>query len=97
MGKHVWFTYILLCADGSFYVGHTDDLEERISRHNNGKGAKWTACRLPVKLIYTERFQTAKESIHREIQIKKWSRAKKEALAIGDTEKVKALAKCRKK
>jgi putative endonuclease len=89
------FTYVLSCADGSFYVGHTDDLEERISGHNKGQGAKWTAGRLPMKLIYTDCFQTIGESIRREIQIKKWSRAKKEALAAGDTERLKALAKCR--
>jgi len=93
----MWFTYVLFCADGSFYVGHTDNLEERILKHNRSQGAKWTACRLPVKLIYTECFQTIEESIRREIQIKKWSRAKKEALAAGDTEKLKTLAKCRKR
>jgi predicted GIY-YIG superfamily endonuclease len=93
----MWFTYVLLCADDSFYIGHTDKLEERISKHNKGQGAKWTACRLPVKLIYTECFQTIEESMRREIKIKKWSRAKKEALATGNTEKLKALAKCRKR
>jgi predicted GIY-YIG superfamily endonuclease len=93
----MWFTYILRCADSSFYVGHTDDIRERISRHNAGQAAKWTAYRLPVKLIYIESFQTLEESMGRELQIKKWSRVKKEALATGDSKGLKSLAKCRKR
>jgi predicted GIY-YIG superfamily endonuclease len=88
---------ILRCADNSFYIGHTDNLKERISKHNSGKAAKWTACRLPVKLIYIEQYQTIEESMRRELQIKKWSRAKKEALATGNAEKLKVLAKCRER
>jgi predicted GIY-YIG superfamily endonuclease len=90
----MWFTYILQCADGSFYIGHTDDPKERVSKHNSGRAAKWTACRLPVKLMYVESFKTLEESISRELQIKKWSKAKKEALVTGNIKKLKSLAKC---
>ena len=91
----MYFTYILRCADDSFYIGHTDNLEERTSKHNSGQAAKWTAYRSPVKLIYAERFQTLEESISRELQIKKWSKAKKEALVAGNIKNLKSLAKCR--
>ena len=40
----VWFVYILLCSDNSFYVGHTEDIEKRVVTHNAGKGAIYTAC-----------------------------------------------------
>ncbi|HSW53871.1 MAG TPA: GIY-YIG nuclease family protein [Ignavibacteriaceae bacterium] len=46
------FTYILECADGSFYTGSTKDLEKRLREHNNGIGANYTKSRLPVELVY---------------------------------------------
>jgi predicted GIY-YIG superfamily endonuclease len=89
----MWYTYILKCTDSSFYTGHTNNLTERLSRHNAGRGPKWTACRLPVKLVYQECYDSEESAIKREKQIKKWSRPKKDALIQEDAEKLKSLSK----
>ena len=92
-----YFTYILRCSDGSYYVGHTDDLAQRVAWRNLGHGSTWTAKRRPVTLVYGEPHENESEAIRREIQIKKWSRAKKEALITGDKRELKNLSKRRKK
>lgn len=74
------FTYIVKCADGSFYTGWTTDLDRRIETHNSGKGAKYTRPRLPVVLVYYEAFATKEEAMRREAAIKKLSRQRKEEL-----------------
>lgn len=79
------YIYILLCRDNTLYTGWTNDLEARINSHNAGTGAKYTRARLPVKLIYCERFNTKSEALKREIEIKKLNRTKKLEL-IGRTE-----------
>lgn len=73
----MWFVYVLLCVDNSFYVGVSDDPERRFSEHKNGKGGKYTRSHKPLKLIYLEQLLTKQEAIKREKQIKGWSRAKK--------------------
>jgi predicted GIY-YIG superfamily endonuclease len=78
------FTYILRCADGSLYVGHTEDLASREATHNDGKGAKYTAARRPVHIVYAEEHSSAASAIAREHQLKRWSNAKKEALLLDD-------------
>ena len=75
-----YFTYIVECADGTFYTGYTDDPEKRVRIHNSGKGAKYTRSRLPVKLIYSEEFETKNEAMSREYAIKRLSRSQKEKL-----------------
>lgn len=90
-----WFTYILQCADGSYYVGHTSDVDARIAIHNAGKGAAYTRLRRPVDLVYSETHSRQTEAITREKQIKRWSRAKKRALIIGDQASLHDLAKRR--
>ena len=72
--------YILICADGSYYVGSTNNLVERIKTHNEGRGALWTQKRLPVALVYYENYDTLTEANKRERQLKGWSRIKKENL-----------------
>ena len=72
-----WVLYILECADGSLYTGITTELAKRIKRHNEGRAAKYTRTRKPVKLIYNEAFCTESEARKREIGIKKLSRANK--------------------
>ena len=71
------YVYILLCSDNTLYTGWTNDLEERLCAHNSGTGAKYTRMRLPVKLVYTENFETKSEAMKREYEIKKLSRGKK--------------------
>ena len=91
------YTYILLCADGSYYTGSTIDLEKRIEQHQIGEGANHTKKNLPVKLIYFEEFDRIDEAFYREKQIQGWSRKKKEALMRGDFDELHELAKCRNK
>ena len=75
------FVYILLCADGSLYTGWTTDLEKRLKTHNEGKGAKYTRSRLPVKLFYYEEFDCKSDALQREAAIKKLTRQQKFDLA----------------
>jgi predicted GIY-YIG superfamily endonuclease len=88
-------TYILLCADDSLYVGHTHDLSSRVDAHGAGRGALHTAKHGVAKLIYSEEYTTEKLAIARELQIKKWSRAKKMALINGDLERLRKLSRSR--
>lgn len=74
------YTYILECADGSLYTGYTPDLEKRLETHNAGKGAKYTRGRRPVKLVYSEEYDTKEEAMRREYQIKHLKREEKLAL-----------------
>jgi len=82
--------YILRCADGSYYVGSTEDLQ---NAHNTGQGAKYTFLRRPVQLVYSESYDSLVEAVVRERQLKRWSHAKKHALIVGDTVRLKQLSK----
>jgi len=76
-----YFVYILQCSDRTLYVGCTNDLTRRLLQHNNSKsGAHYTKIRRPVKLLYSETFNTLKEAMRREIEIKGWKKKKKLAL-----------------
>ena len=87
--------YILECADGSYYTGSTKDLERRLWQHQNGLGARHTAKRLPVKLVYCEFYDRVSDAFYREKQVQGWSRKKKQALMAGDTNELHWLAECR--
>jgi putative endonuclease len=89
------FVYIVQCADGSLYVGHTSDVNERVNVHNEGRGARWTAVRRPVSIVYFEPHPSEDKACVRERQIKRWSHEKKRALISGDLQKLKSLAKRR--
>lgn len=91
----MWSTYILDCADSSYYVGSTGDLTARTQIHLSGKGPDYTARRLPVRLVYAEEHQTLQAAVARERQLKRWSRAKKNALVSGDLIRLHALSRCR--
>ena len=86
--------YILLCSDGSYYTGSTNNLELRFAQHQAGDGANHTKKRLPVKLLYFEEFDRIDLAFYREKQIQKWSRGKKEALINSQSETLKKLAEC---
>jgi tRNA/rRNA methyltransferase len=88
-----FFAYLLRCADGSYYVGHTDDLERRVGEHNTGESCAYTTTRRPVELIWCQEFYSRAEALAAEFQIKRWSRAKKEALARGDFNSLSLAAK----
>lgn len=72
--------YILQCSDGSFYTGHTDNLEARLNAHESAQVPGYTQTRMPVALKYVEEYPARVEAIQRERQIKGWSRRKKKAL-----------------
>ena len=91
-GLQFW-TYLLSCADGSYYIGHTDNLEKRLAEHNDGRFGGYTAKRRPVTLRYAEVFDSRDDVFRRERQIKGWSRLKKEALAQQDWRGLQRLAK----
>jgi putative endonuclease len=74
------FFYILRCADGSFYIGHTTDLVARLDQHQRGEGSTYTSRRRPVAMIYAEEHPSVLHAIQRERQVKGWKRRKKEAL-----------------
>ena len=74
------YTYILLCKDGSYYTGWTNDIKKRLMMHRSGQGAKYTKGRGPLTLVHLEVFDTQSEAMRREAYIKKLS--KKDKLAI---------------
>ncbi|MBI5939868.1 MAG: GIY-YIG nuclease family protein [Caulobacterales bacterium] len=77
------WVYILECADGSYYTGCTTHIEQRIGQHKAGVIPGYTSTRLPVECVYVAEFQHLYEAIAWERTIKRWSRAKKEALIAG--------------
>jgi predicted GIY-YIG superfamily endonuclease len=87
-----FFTYILRCSDKSYYVEHTDELDQRAAQHASGVGSGYTATRLPISLVWFEEFRTREEAKAAEVQLKKWSRRKKEALIVGRVEELKQAA-----
>lgn len=77
----MYFAYILICSDGTFYIGSTNNLEKRLYSHNNLKsGAHYTKIRRPVQLAYREQFETFSEAKKREAQMKKWTRQEKQEI-----------------
>lgn len=77
MTEGSWNVYILRCADGTLYTGIAPDVEKRLQKHNEGKGAKYTRGRTPVELVYQEPYPNRAEASKREYQIKQLSRAEK--------------------
>ena len=90
-----FFVYMLRCGDGSYYVGHTDDLESRVAQHQAGVIEGYTQARLPVDLVWAQETVSREEALAAELRIKGWGRAKKEALIQEDWGRIKELAKSR--
>ena len=89
--------YILLCSDGTYYTGSTNDIDERIIQHQAGDGALYTKRRLPVTLLYYEEFPRVDQAFYREKQVQGWRRKKKEALMKGAEDLLPELARCKNK
>ena len=89
------FVYILLCADGSYYVGSArgDSLDKRLGEHREGTYPGYTSRRRPVTLVWSEEFSRFDEAVAYERRLKGWSRAKKEALIRGDWLALQTLSK----
>ena len=85
------FVYVLRCADDRLYIGVTDDVLRRVSKHNEGTASWFTAQRRPVEVVYVEARATRLSAFRRERQLKGWTRAKKEALIAGDLQLPKRL------
>jgi len=86
--------YILECADHSFYVGSTWDLEKRLAQHNSGiGGAAYTRRRRPVRLVYFEQSDRIEDAYAREKQIQNWGRAKRIALIEGRYDDLPGLSR----
>jgi putative endonuclease len=89
----MFWIYILKCPDESFYTGHTDNLELRLSQHEQGYFPDcYTFLRRPLQLVYLQEFPTRDEAFHMERRIKGWNRAKKTALIEGDWNEVSRIA-----
>lgn len=89
-----WFTlYILECADASFYIGHTDDLDNRLAQHDQGNSCVYTASRRPLRLVHAQGFESRYEALTMERKLKGWTRAKKQAYIAGDWNTLHLLAK----
>ncbi len=79
-----FYVYMLQCADGSYYTGHTDDLEKRVAAHTRGQVQGYTSSRCPVRLVFAESLPARQDAFERERQIKGWSRREKQALIQKD-------------
>ncbi len=91
-----FWVYMLKCADGSYYTGHTDNLEKRVGQHHAGDVPScYTFKRRPLTMVWSQDFPSRIEALESEMQVKRWSRAKKEALIEGDWQKVSELARNR--
>jgi predicted GIY-YIG superfamily endonuclease len=91
-----FFVYLLQCSDGSFYTGHTDDLEKRLYEHQMNYYECYTSTRLPVSLVFYMTFCSRSEALAAERQIKGWSRIKKQALIEGNFNKICTLSRARR-
>ena len=88
-----FWAYLLRCADGSYYVGHTDNIDRRLSEHQLGYFPGYTHKRRPGTLVWSEYFLNRDDAKASERQIKGWSRAKKEALIARDYARISELAR----
>ena len=92
----IYFVYILQCSDDSYYVGITSDLEKRLNEHQSGKyPTAYTYHRRPLELVWYQDFLEPNQAISFEKKLKKWSRAKKEAIILDQWEDLPKLSECK--
>jgi len=93
-----FYVYILKCANGAYYVGHTDNIEQRLSMHHLGAISNcYTKDKRPLELVFLQNFSTRDDAFHAERQLKGWSRKKKEAFIRDDWKAIKELNLLQKK
>lgn len=90
-----YWVYILQSADGALYVGQTNNVQERLRKHRYRIASKFTSDHPGARLVYTEGPLELGAAVTREAQLKRWSRAKKEALIRGDSETLHCLSQSR--
>ncbi len=94
--QQLFFTYILLCSDDSYYVGVTSDLIKRLNEHNSDEFPdRYCFNRRPIQLVFIRVFFDSNKAIAFEKQLKRWSRKKKEALILSNFETLHKLAACK--
>jgi len=76
----LFYVYVVLCEDGSYYTGYAKDVNSRINQHMRGAGARYTKLHRPERLVYTEKFDTRREAMKREREIKQLSHREKHKL-----------------
>lgn len=90
--KPTWYLYIILCGDGTLYTGITTDIEQRVSAHECGKGAKYTRGRGPLKLVYKEMHKNRSKASQREAAIKRMNKTEKlELIKMNGTKIVREI------
>ena len=92
----MFWVYILRCSDGSYYTGHTDNLDVRLHQHNITEQNSYVSYGKRFELVWSETFPTRELALATELQLKGWSRKKKEAMMRGDWVKVSELARSKK-
>lgn len=92
-----FYVYILRCNDGTYYTGHTDNLEKRLAEHEYSNYECYTSTRLPIELVFAQEFASRAEAIEAERKIKKWGKRKKDALIYKGWEGIIALRSKNKK
>lgn len=80
--RSFYYVYVLLCDDGSYYTGYTNDVPSRLERHEKGRGARYTKMRRPKRIVYVQRFLTRSAAMRKERQIKSLSHDQKHDLAM---------------
>ncbi len=90
-----FWVYMLECADQSYYIGHTDNLEKRIGEHESGALGGYTSTRRPVRVVFTQDFSSRAQALAAELQMKGWNRKKKQALIRGDWAEISEQARRR--
>lgn len=76
-----YYCYILKCSDDTFYTGWSTNPERRLAQHNTGRGSRYTRSRLPVELVYLEKYSDRSSAMQREAAIKRMSHTRKNELA----------------
>jgi putative endonuclease len=91
----MYFVYIIRTLDDTLYIGVSGRLGQRVGSHKSGKGAEWIKAHPGARLVYAESYATLSGARQREIQLKGWTRAKKEALIARDLTTLKNLSRCK--
>ncbi|PPC81048.1 MAG: hypothetical protein CTY31_12595 [Hyphomicrobium sp.] len=82
MSATTYWVYIVACRDGTYYTGVATDVARRLLEHNGtrgkpNKGARYTASRRPVSLVYAAPFPNRSDALKEEIRIKQMTRSQK--------------------
>lgn len=80
--KSSYFVYMLICRDGSYYLGSTDNVAKRFAKHISGKGASYTRSHKPIKVVYSEELPDKSSALKREYELKQLTHAQKAALTL---------------